>query len=181
MIGPQELSALTGIKVRTLTRLAATGIIPAVKVGRQWRFIRDDIEQWIRSAASNTSHRILVVDDNKDILGLLEAIIKGMRHVAFTATGGQEAIDILEKDRGLSMIVLDLQMPEVSGVDVMRWMSKNHVAIATMIFTGYPDSDLMEQALQFSHITVLKKPCKAEKIRGAIASILNGVNLPAAV
>ena len=177
MIGPRELSELTNIPVRTLTRLAFEGKIPAVKVGRQWRFIRDDVERWIRTTASNTRHRILVVDDDADLVELVRLVISKMGHEVVTATAGKKALDILKKDKKFSLLVLDLQMPEVSGVDIMRMMAKNDIDIATVIFTAYPDSDLMDKALGYSHITVLKKPCDPDQIRGAIGAVLDGVGL----
>jgi DNA-binding NtrC family response regulator len=77
--------------------------------------------------------------------------------------------------------VLDLQMPEVSGVDILKWMSQRSIDIATVIFTAYPEGDLMDQALRYSHITVLKKPCDPEEIRRAVNSVLHGVAQHASV
>jgi excisionase family DNA binding protein len=180
MLSPKDLSKLTAIPVRTITRLAQEGKIPAVKVGRQWRFIREDVERWFRTAASNVRHRVLVVDDDKELLELVRIIITKMGHEAVTATGGQEALDILGSDRKFSLLVLDLQMPEVSGIDILKWMSGRQLDIATVIFTAFPDSDLMDQALRYSYITVLKKPCDPEEIRRAVNSVLHGVAQPAA-
>lgn len=179
MLSPKELSKLTAIPVRTITRLAQEGKIPAVKVGRQWRFIRDDVERWFRTTASNVRHRVLVVDDDEELLELVRIIITKMGHEVVTAAGGREGLDVLEADRRFSLLVLDLQMPEVSGVDILKRMSEKSIDVATVIFTGFPDSDLMDQALRYSHITVLKKPCDPEEIRRAISSVLHGVTLPA--
>ena len=181
MLSPKDLSKLTAIPVRTITRLAQEGKIPAVKVGRQWRFIRDDVERWFRTTASNVRHRVLVVDDDAELLELVRLIISKMGHEVVAAAGGREGLEVLEADRKFSLLVLDLQMPEISGVDILEKMSEQAIDIATVIFTAYPDSDLMDQALRYSHITVLKKPCDPEEIRRAISSVLHGVALPAAV
>jgi excisionase family DNA binding protein len=181
MLSPKELSKLTAIPVRTITRLAQEGKIPAVKVGRQWRFIREDVERWFRTAASNVRHRVLVVDDDTELLELVKLIISKMGHEVVTATGGREALDALSADTRFSLLVLDLQMPEISGVDILKWMGERTLDIATVIFTAYPDSDLMDQALRYSHVTVLKKPCDPEEIRRAVSSVLHGVSQTAAV
>ena len=177
MIGPRELSELTNIPVRTITRLAFEGKIPAVKVGRQWRFIREDVERWLHASASNRRHRILVVDDDVDLLELIRLVLSTLGHEVVTVTSGKKALDVLKKDKKFSLLVLDLQMPEVSGADILRWMAKNDVSIATVVFTAYPDSDLMNRAMQFGHFTVLKKPCDPNRIRGAIGAVLDGVGL----
>lgn len=176
MLSPKELSRLTAIPVRTITRLAQEGKIPAVKVGRQWRFIREDVERWFRTTASNVRHRVLVVDDDQELVALVELILGKMGHEVVAATGGTEALDRLEDDRDFSLVILDLQMPEVSGVDILRWMNEHDLDVATIIFTAYPESDLMNEALRYSYITVLKKPCDPDEIRRAVSSVLHGVS-----
>jgi excisionase family DNA binding protein len=175
MLSPKDLSKLTAIPVRTITRLAQEGKIPAVKVGRQWRFIREDVERWLKGAASNARHRILIVDDDEAIVQLVRAILSSMGHSVTTATRGQDGLDILRKDTDFSLLVLDLQMPDVSGVDVLEWMRDHHVQIATLIFTAHFESELMEKAARYSHLTVLKKPAHPDDIRRAVASTLDGV------
>jgi len=180
MLGPRELSLLTGIPVRTITRLSAQGLIPAVKVGRQWRFIRTDVERWLRTTASNTKHRALVVDDNKDLLDLMRLVLGRMGAEVVAAAGGKEALEILEKDRRFSILVLDLNMPVVSGVQVLGWMAGAGVDIATIVFTGFPDGDLMAEAMRYKHFTLLKKPATADRIQQVVGAVLRGVDqLPA--
>jgi len=181
MLSPKELSKLTAIPVRTITRLAQEGKIPAVKVGRQWRFIREDVERWFRTTASNVHHRVLVVDDDEELVELVRLIIGKMGHEVVSVTGGQKALDVLERDAKFSLVILDLKMPGVSGVDILRWMSDHDIDLATIIFTAYPESDLMDAALRYSHITVLKKPCDPDEIRRAVTSVLHGVAQTASV
>jgi excisionase family DNA binding protein len=176
MLSPKELSKLTAIPVRTITRLAQEGKIPAVKVGRQWRFIKEDVERWFRTTASNVRHRVLVVDDDEELVTLVKLIITKMGHEVVTATGGPAALDILERDGRFSLVILDLQMPDVSGVDILKWMYEQGVDVSTIIFTAYPESDLMDQALRYSYITVLRKPCDPDEIRRAVSSVLHGVS-----
>ncbi|MBW2262281.1 MAG: response regulator [Deltaproteobacteria bacterium] len=175
MIGPKELSELTSIKVRTLTRLAQEGKIPAVKVGRQWRFIRAEIEKWLKTSAANTRHRILVVDDDEELVVLVSLLLSAMGVEVVAAPGGKEAIEILEKDSIFSLLILDLQMPEVSGPDVLEWMAGHEVDVQTMIITAFPESDLMNKAMRYGHFTVLKKPFDPQAMKKAVEGLLQGV------
>ena len=174
MIGPKELSKLTAIPVRTLTRLAQEGKIPAVKVGRQWRFIRSDVEKWLKKS-SNVKHRILAVDDDEELLTLITILLSAMGHDVVAAPGGKEAQRILTKDKKFSLLILDLQMPDVSGPDVLDWMTSMKIEIQTLIITAYPESDLMERALKYGHITMIKKPFGPDGLRGAVEGVLVGV------
>jgi excisionase family DNA binding protein len=176
MMGPRELSKLTNIKVRTITRLASEGKIPAVKVGRQWRFIRSDVEKWLKGA-SKVHHRILVVDDDTELLTLVSVLLSAMGHDVVAAPGGKEAQRVLARDERFSLIILDLQMPEVDGPGVLEWMASMKIEIPILIVTAYPESELMERALKYGHFTVLKKPFEPEGLRGAVEGVLGGVEL----
>ena len=176
MMDPKELSELTSIKVRTITRLASEGKIPAVKVGRQWRFIRSDVEKWLKKS-SNVRHRILVVDDDEELLTLVSMLLSAMGHDVVAAPGGKEAQRILAKDKRFSLLILDLQMPEVDGPDVLEWMASMRIEIQTLIVTAYPESEFMERALKFGHFTVLKRPFWPEGLGGAVEGVLGGVEV----
>jgi excisionase family DNA binding protein len=51
LLTPDEAADLLKVKPSTVTRLARNGEIPSKKVGGQWRFVRDELEQWLRDAA----------------------------------------------------------------------------------------------------------------------------------
>ena len=73
------------------------------------------------------------------------------------------------------MLVLDLQMPDVSGPDVLEWIAVQGVDNQTMIVTAFPESDLMDRAMQHGHFTVLKKPFDPESLKKAVKGLLQGV------
>ena len=65
--------------------------------------------------------RFLVVDDNEDIRDVFCRLIERAGHDAETAVDGQEAIDTLEREK-FDVMLLDLTMPRMTGVDVVRWL-----------------------------------------------------------
>ncbi len=160
--------------MRTLRRLAFEGKIPAVKIGRHWRFIRKDVERWLKKS-SNIKHRILAVDDDEELLTLVSMLLSAMGHDVVAAPGGKEAQRVLAKDKKFSLLILDLQMPNVDGPGVLAWMASMRIEIPTLIITAYPESDLMERALKYGHFTVLKKPFDPEGLRCAVEGVLGGV------
>ena len=81
------------------------------------------------------------------------------------------------KDHEYSLLILDMQMPKISGPDVLEWMDDHQVDIQTMIITAYPESDLMDRAMKFGHFTVLKKPFDPEALRRAVEGMLGGVEM----
>lgn len=177
MLTPKELAKLTGIQLRTITRLASVGEIPAVKVGRQWRFIRSDVEEWIRSQASNQRRRILVVEDDPEFLRMLGHLVRKLGHEVVTAENGVKAVEALRENGDFDLMILDLLLPLVDGPGVMEWMSKKGLDIDVLIITAHANSDLMAQALGYRHLRVLRKPVAPKLIQKAIRTCLEGVDV----
>ncbi len=174
MVGPVEISGMTAIPVRTITRLAKQGIIPAVKVGRQWRFIKQDVEVWLKTTASNKKRRVMVVDDDIVICRTLGRIIESVGAIVVMAEGGRKAMDILEIDQDFDLIFLDLLMDDMDGPELMRRMKEKGIDVDVVIMTGYPDSDLMARALKYRHMMVVPKPVDPAVIQRVVENALVG-------
>lgn len=174
MLTPRQLAQLAGIQVRTVTRLASVGEIPAVRVGRQWRFIKADIEEWLRTKAKNTRRRVLVVDDDMELLRFVTSILDRIGCDVLTASDGLKAIELLKTDSDFDLLILDLLLPIFDGPEVMSWMHRRRIGIDVIILTAYPESALMQRALTFRHVTVIRKPAEARTIQRAVIAVLDG-------
>lgn len=84
-------------------------------------------------------HRILVADDEPEIVKLLEEFLTKMGFEAVTALGGERAIEILKSEVKIDLMVLDMKMPQVKGTDVLREMKKINKEIPIIILTGSID------------------------------------------
>jgi len=81
-------------------------------------------------------HRILVADDEPEILKILEEFLNKMGFDVVTALGGEKAIEILKSDIKIDLAVLDMKMPYIKGMDVLREMKKINKEIPIIILTG---------------------------------------------
>lgn len=84
-------------------------------------------------------HRILVADDEPEIVKILEEFLAKMGFEAVTALGGERAIEILKSEVKIDLMVLDMKMPQVKGTDVLREMKKINKEIPVIILTGSID------------------------------------------
>jgi PAS domain S-box-containing protein len=76
--------------------------------------------------------RILVVDDEEDLRDVLKKVL-GTRHEVLTASSGKAAQDLLKKDRHFDLILCDLMMPELSGMDLHEWLASVDLELAERI------------------------------------------------
>lgn len=78
------------------------------------------------------SYTVLVVDDEADVRAFLSAVLKKEGHRVVTASNGRQALEIAEQERP-DLIVLDLQMPEQTGTDFYRRLTRDETLRNTPI------------------------------------------------
>ena len=81
--------------------------------------------------------RILVVDDERDILLLLQETLTGCGHTVTGAVSGAEAMDFLVRQE-LDLLILDLRMPDFSGIDLLHWVRERYKGLPVIVCTAYP-------------------------------------------
>ena len=81
-------------------------------------------------------HRILVVDDEREIVDILAKFLEKSGFDVVTAYGGKDGIDIILSDERIDLAVLDMKMPRVSGADVLEAMYNAGKVIPVVILSG---------------------------------------------
>lgn len=89
------------------------------------------------------SKNILVVDDEKDIRDLLEITLKNEGYTVFKAICGEDALDILDKEE-IHLIVLDIMMPGMDGLQVCRLVREKHNIPILMLSAKVEDMDKIQ-------------------------------------
>ncbi len=83
--------------------------------------------------------RILVVDDEPEIVKILDTFLCRSGFTVTTASGGERALEILRSDKKIDLMVIDMKMPGMKGMDVLRQMRKQGKKIPVIILTGSID------------------------------------------
>lgn len=165
-------AAYLGLNDQTVRRFAREGKMPAFKMGREWRFRRTTLDSWIDSRQmSGAPARVLLVDDEAPIRRLLAAMLKQAGFEVVAAASGAAALDVAAQSPP-DVIMLDLKMPGMDGPETLRQLRERGDAAPVIILTGYPDSELMHRALQFSPLMVLAKPVESGQLVEAVKKAL---------
>ena len=96
---------------------------------------------------STAKERILIVDDSESTLEVLQRNLTTIGYQVFTATSVSGAIEILERTR-LDLVITDLKMPNVSGMDLVRHVRENFKDTEVMMITGYPSIEGAVEAVK---------------------------------
>jgi excisionase family DNA binding protein len=175
----REVAGHLKLPVSTVYRLAEQRKLPGHKVGRQWRFHQFVLDDWFRQHAATSRSTILVVDDEPAIRELMVRALATTSRAVLTAGSGEEALGIVKRS-DVGLVVLDLAMPGMNGVDTFRAIHSLRPALPVMIVTGYPDSDLMAQALEIGPFTMISKPVDLAQIQKTVHRIAGRSLVPSA-
>ena len=174
MLDAFEAAWLIGAHVETLRRMARRGEIPAYKVGKDWRFRREALDEWCGTHHLRSGPALaLVVDDEKSIRDTVRAFLVADGYRVTTASDGHEAISCARRDMP-DVVLLDLVMPRMSGVEVLKELHAMDPDVPVIIVTGYPDSALMAEALRYAPVTLLPKPVEKSTLIRTVKRVLNG-------
>jgi excisionase family DNA binding protein len=184
----EEVLEYLQVNLRTVYRLIKAGKIPAVRVGRQWRFRKKDIDAWLDSQRSRSSdggqgvsttaaregrHRVLVVDDEPSIRDLLSKTLALAEYDVDTATDGASALDRLRDQRGAyDLMIADLRMPGMDGLTLIREAKHINANIPIIIITGFSTESSAIEAVNLGVAGYLTKPFRVPQVLAAAAKAL---------
>ena len=115
---------------------------------------------------------ILAIDDEKDMLKLLEKIIKTKtKYKITTTTNAKEAISLIE-NANYDLVIIDLKMPEIDGINLLKKIKKINPSVAAIIITAYGTVETAVEAMKLGAYDFITKPFRTEQIVSTINRIM---------
>jgi len=182
----EEVLEYLQVNLRTVYRLIKAGKIPAVRVGRQWRFRKRDIDAWLETQRPRTARaagttrlapavigrpRVLVVDDEAGIRELLAKTLALAEYEVDLAPDGRLALDRMRLIP-YDLLITDLRMPGVDGLTVIREARRLKADIPVIIVTGYSTEASAIEAINLGVQGYLTKPFRVPRVLAAAAKAL---------
>jgi len=130
----------------------------------------------IMDNCSSTHGRILIIEDETDIRDILKLQLEQAGHQVIEATNGEEGIELMKKGSNLlqvGLIITDIRMPKINGVEAIDYIKANAPSIPIMVITGYPETELAVNLLQKGVKDYLVKPVAKETLLSKVSAILS--------
>jgi excisionase family DNA binding protein len=184
----EEVLEYLQVNLRTVYRLIKAGKLPALRVGRQWRFRKRDIDAWLESQRPRTARpatsaasrvatapagrpRVLVVDDEASIRDLLSKTLALADYDVDLAFDGRSAIERLRL-MPYDLLITDLKMPGVDGLGVIREARRMKPDIPVIIIKGFSTEASAIEAVNLGVAGYLTKPFRVPRVLAVAAKAL---------
>ncbi len=119
----------------------------------------------------NKNVTILIVDDDESVRFTLHNILSYEGYICFKAADGHEALDLLA-DHNINMMILDLKIPRMNGIEVLKKCLKTYPELPIIMISGQGTIKFAVEAIKLGAYDFLEKPLEAERILITINNVL---------
>ena len=133
-------------------------------------------ERQVRGEATGDSMKVLITDDHALIREALCAVLKQLKHetVIFEASNGRQAMRIVEEHPDLSLVLLDINLPDRDGFSVLGELRERFPTVAVIILSALDDQDQVKRAFSLGALGFIPKTTEREVMLNAIRLVLSG-------
>jgi excisionase family DNA binding protein len=172
LLTTEEMASYLRLRPETVIRKAKKGELPAIKIGRQFRFDKNQTDRWLLQNLVGRVPRVLVVDDEPLVGKLFEETLQEIG-IGVTATSSSvEAVGIVSGEH-FDLAFIDLKMPVMDGNELFMRIREIDERLPVVIITGYPEGELLDKVMQQGPFIVLKKPFESNDILNVVGTVLH--------
>jgi DNA-binding NtrC family response regulator len=113
---------------------------------------------------------VLVVDDDLGVLSVIKRFAEGQGFEVITCTDGRQALQIAEARRP-DLVMVDLRMPDVAGLEIVRALRDADSKSMIVLMTGYGSIDSAVEAVKLGAADYLTKPFDLQRLRDTFAAV----------
>jgi len=125
-----------------------------------------------------TGLRVLVIDDDPAVRELLHDILLGEGYRVETADCGEAAVRLFREDP-FKLVVLDIRMPGMSGLEVLRQLKRTDPSVFVVMITGYPVDRTAGEAMREGAQAIFHKPLNFPAFLPFLLSLQASASAPA--
>lgn len=115
--------------------------------------------------------RILIVDDEPDVLKLLAEALTLRGYDVRLASSGDEALDVVERENSINMVLLDVILPGRSGVETLKELKQRHPQLAVILMSAVADGHVAHHARRLGAFDYILKPLDYDQLELLLSRI----------
>ena len=117
-------------------------------------------------------NKILICDDEEGIRESLKLILSDNYDLILTEDGAQ-CIDCVERSNDIDLVLMDIKMPKMDGLDVLKRIKEKRPELKVIVITGYKCVETATEAVRLGASGYIVKPFKSDEILATVKNALN--------
>ncbi|HLH31276.1 MAG TPA: response regulator [Terriglobia bacterium] len=119
------------------------------------------------------SAKVLVVDDDAETRDLLRVFFSGNHYDVLTARDGKEALEVLASDSDIDIVILDVFLPVIGGMEVLREIQSRPSSPGVIVLTALADKEVARDAQRLGAFEYILKPVELARLQAAVEVCLD--------
>ena len=120
-----------------------------------------------------TNQKILICDGEEDIRESLKLIL-GDHYDLILTDSGEQCLETLDRETSIGLVLLDIKMPKVNGLDALKSIKERHPGTNVIIITGYKSGETAVEDTKPGAAGYIVKPLKSEEILDRVGKSIKG-------
>jgi DNA-binding NtrC family response regulator len=120
------------------------------------------------SPMTDSKPMVMLVDDEEEFVETLKERLEVRGLVVFNANSGKEALEVLDKHRNTDVVILDVKMPEMDGIETLRQIKSRFPLMEVLMLTGHATIDTAIEGMKLGAYDYLMKPCDIESLMAKV-------------
>jgi len=168
-----EAAEYLDLHYMTVYKLTQQGRIPAFKIGRNWRFQKNLLDDWLANRETAAEVSVLIVDDDPEIRRTISRVVlqKGLNVVAVRSV--DEALEELEQDH-FKAIFLDLALPGTNCVEALSTIREKANKAVVAVIASYADAPTSLDAMSLGPMCLIRNPLQVNDITEGLNAVTKG-------
>ncbi|MBD3219560.1 MAG: response regulator [candidate division Zixibacteria bacterium] len=120
---------------------------------------------------ADKTFRILIVDDDENLLRLLSETLEAIGYTAISATDGLRAIQMVKSEK-VDLVIADISMPEMDGLQLLQQIKEYNQDLPVLLITGVNMNNIKDRVYQYGADAFLDKPFRISRIEQLLDRLL---------
>ena len=120
-----------------------------------------------------TEPHLLITDDDSAFRSTLCSVFEGRGFRISEAADGGEAVEIVHQADDIHLVLMDMHMPRVTGLEAMRQLKRFNAALPCILISAALDDEIVQQAAAIPVFSILSKPIRIAELTRTVVNALN--------
>ena len=175
MLTVKEVSEILHVHPSTVRSWCDQGMLKAHRIGPRGdrRFRPEDVDNFLRlgEGANESEGNVLIVDDDPQVSQLVKDIVEGQGYKVRCCETGEKALKEISY-QPIALVFLDLMLPGISGLEVLRAIKEKGDKTVVAVITGYGDDPIALEAMKMGPMFFIRKPFDMRTIKEVLDVVM---------